>query len=307
MITTFHVVLGLWIFAVGTVVGSFLNVCIYRLAWQQSVIWPASHCPACLRPIAAWDNVPVLSWLALRGECRRCGARIAARYALVEALVGMLFAALFVTDVVHAPFGVLAVDSLLRMGYHQVLVAALVVATFIDYDFQEIPDSVTYPGMLLGLLLGGIVPGIRPDPGTAQTLWGGLWIGVLGWLVGGLLTAGFRLVFTFVFRREAMGAGDVTLMMMIGAFLGWQAAVLTFFLAPFFGIAHATWKLVRLVAKWLRGGKLTTKDRELAFGPYLSMAAVALVLSWPWLWPAWGRSFFQTLLAVGRFILGYGI
>ncbi len=87
----FEFLIGVWLFVLGSVVGSFLNVCIYRIPWQKSVIWPGSHCPKCLHPIAARDNVPILSWLLLRGECRQCATSIAPRYALIELLVGLLF------------------------------------------------------------------------------------------------------------------------------------------------------------------------------------------------------------------------
>ena len=96
----------------------------------------------------------------------------------------------------------------------------------------------------------------------------------------------------------------MTLMAMIGAFLGWQGAALTFFLAPFFGIAHAIWKMARYLLKWLSGGKSSSADREIPFGPYLSMAAVALVLSWPWLWAGWGANFFGQLRMVLLWMLG---
>lgn len=306
MILAAHAALAAWAFAIGAVVGSFLNVCIYRLPWQKSVVWPGSHCPKCLEPIAARDNIPILSWALLRGECRRCGLRIPARYALVEALVGLLFASAYVVDVASAP-GPFPAPGFATMAYHQVLFALLVTATFIDYDFQIIPDEVTVTGMALGLLLGALAPGVRPDPATASTAAGGLWVGLQGLIVGGGLAWGVRLVFGVILRREAMGFGDVTLLAMIGSFLGWRAAVLAFFLAPFFGLAHAGWKLARYLRKWIAGAARSSADRELAFGPYLSMAAVALVLAWPWLWRGWGAGFFATLSAVFWFLLGRDI
>lgn len=304
MIAAYHVLVGLWLFALGAVVGSFLNVCIYRIPWQKSVIWPGSHCPHCLTPIAARDNIPVLSWLALRGECRHCGQPIAPRYALVEALVGLLFVATYLTDVVFAP-GSFSGDLLpyYRMAYHLALIVLLLVATFIDYDYQIIPDAVTLPGMLVGVLFGALVPEIRPEPSTAVDVLGGLGVGLLGWAVGGGLTWSFRVVFTKLLGREAMGFGDVTLMAMVGAFLGWQAAVLTFFMAPFFGLAHAVWKLLVYIQKRLRGAQTSDADREIPFGPYLSMAAVALLLSWPWLWPAWAENLFRSFEQVFWFLV----
>ncbi len=303
MIETFHVLVGLWLFVLGTVVGSFLNVCIYRIPWQKSVIWPGSHCPKCLMPIAAWDNVPILSWLALRGACRRCGLPIAPRYALVELLVGLLFVGVFFADVASGRAGIYGVEPYLRMAYHLLLVSLLVAATFIDYDLQIIPDSVTVPGMLIGLAVGAWFPEVRPEPAQAHTHWEGLKVGLMGLAVGGGLTWTFRAVFSKVFGREAMGFGDVTLMGLIGSILGWQAALLTFFLAPFLGLSHAVWKLARFLGKWLRKAPFSSADRELAFGPYLSMAAVALVLSWPWFWPGWANGFFRNLRQVFWFLV----
>jgi leader peptidase (prepilin peptidase)/N-methyltransferase len=303
MIEAFHLLVGLWLFVLGSVVGSFLNVCIYRIPWQKSVIWPGSHCPKCLNPIAARDNIPIVSWLALRGECRHCGLPISPRYALVELLVGLLFAAVFYTDVAAGRAGILGFEPYARMVYHLVLVCLLVAATFIDYDLQIIPDSVTVPGMVIGLLVGAWLPGVRPEPATAQAHWEGLKVGLVGLGAGAGLTWGFRAVFSKVFGREAMGFGDVTLMGMIGSVLGWQAAVLTFFLAPFFGLAHAGWKAVKFVGKLLRRAPVSGSDRELAFGPYLSMAAVALLLTWNWFWPGVGRAFFENLHNVFWFLV----
>lgn len=300
----FDVLVGLWLFLLGTVVGSFLNVCIYRIPWQKSVIWPGSICFRCLAPIAPYDNIPVLSWFVLRGECRRCGAPFSGRYALVELGVGVLFVAVYLTDVVLDPrAGFRDPLPYARMAYHQLLLAFLLVATFIDYDLQIIPDAVTIPGMLAGLAGGALAPAIRPMPGLAATWLGGLATGLTGLVVGAGMTWGFRVVFSALFRREALGFGDVTLMGLIGSFLGWQAAVLAFFLAPFFGFGHAGWKLVRWLGKVVRGVQSSSTDRELAFGPYLSMAAAALTLAWPWLWPHWGRDFFDQLRMVSWFLL----
>jgi leader peptidase (prepilin peptidase)/N-methyltransferase len=297
--------LGVGLFAIGTVVGSFLNVCIYRLPWQKSVIWPASHCPKCFHAIAAIDNVPILGWLRLAGSCRDCGSRIAVRYPLVEALGGLLFLGLFFTDVAsqQTVWGEIPAAALMIWFYHAILVALLVAATFIDYDFTIIPDEITVTGMVLAIGLGTLFPEIRLEPALRHTHGEALGVGVVGLLVGGGLTEAFRRAGTLALRREAMGFGDVTLMAMIGAFLGWQAAVLTFFIAPFFGLAHALGKLVRYVAKRLSGAQLTSADREIPFGPYLSMAAVALVLSWRWLWPAWAAQLFAAFPVVFWFLL----
>lgn len=303
VIVAFHAMVGLWLFALGAVVGSFLNVCIYRIPWQKSVIWPGSHCPRCHHAIVARDNIPILSWLALRGECRHCGLPIAPRYALVEALVGLLFVATYLTDVVFADTYSRDLIPYYRAAYHLGLIVLLVVATFIDYDLQIIPDEVTVPGMVVGIVVGALIPQVRPEPSTATTMLGGLAVGVVGWLVGGGLTWSFRVVFSKALGREAMGFGDVTLMAMIGAFLGWRAAILTFFVAPFFGLAHAAWKVLRYLQKRLRGLQTSGADREMPFGPYLSMAAVALLLCWPWYWKIWGENFFRSIGQVVRFLV----
>ncbi|MDG3003641.1 prepilin peptidase [Paludisphaera mucosa] len=302
--------LGFGVFCVGTVVGSFLNVCIYRIPWQKSVIWPASHCPRCYGAISTSDNVPIVGWLALRGECRMCGLPISARYPLIEALVGLLFLALYVVDVLLATregFGQIPVSSLAVLAYHALLVALLVAATFIDYDLLIIPDEVTVTGMVLGIALGAAFPWIRPEPAAAATHLGGLGVGILGLLAGAGLTAGVRSSFSFLLRREAMGFGDVTLMAMIGAFLGWQAAVLTFFLFPFFGLAHALWKLTLYVGKRLAGAESSSADREIPAGPYLSMAAAFLLFSWRWLWPLWAKNLFEMLHAIFWWMLGVNV
>jgi leader peptidase (prepilin peptidase)/N-methyltransferase len=306
------VALGLGFFSIGTVVGSFLNVCIYRIPWQKSVIWPSSTCPHCLSAIGAQDNIPIVSWIALRGECRGCAAPISMRYPLVEALVGLLFLGSFVIDVVGGPrvaWGQVAAFQLVAAAYHALFLALLVAATFIDYDLTIIPDEITVTGMILAVAIGTIWPGVRPDlrsgpTGLPVSHLQGFGVGILGLAVGAGLTQAVRKCASFAFRREAMGFGDVTLMGMIGAFMGWQAAVLTFFLAPFFGLGHAGWKLLRFVKKWILGDQLSTADRELPYGPYLSMAAAALFFLWPYLWAGWARGLFDTIYVLFWWMLG---
>lgn len=302
-----HLILGTGIFIIGAVVGSFLNVCIYRIPWQKSVIWPASRCPSCLGTIAATDNLPIVGWLALRGECRRCGARISPRYPLVELLVALLFVGTYIIDVVLTPggrFGNVEPVHFVALAYHLLLVALLVTAAFIDADLTIIPDAVTVTGMVLGLALGTIFPEIRPEPSAATSTLGGLGAGLVGLLAGGGLVWAVRIVAGLAFRREAMGFGDVTLLAMIGAFLGWQAAVMTFFLAPFFGLAPAIGKIIARAGKRLAGRPVVGADNELPFGPYLAMAAVTLMLGWRWIWGGWAKSLFETLFVVSLYLAG---
>jgi leader peptidase (prepilin peptidase)/N-methyltransferase len=299
--------LGFGFFLVGTVVGSFLNVCIYRIPWEKSVIWPSSRCPRCYAAIAARDNIPVVSWLVLRGECRKCGAPISGRYPVIEALVGLLFLGAYLVDVIAGPrgaWGEIPTVQLLAAAYHSLFLALLVAATFIDIDWWEIPDQITITGMILGVVLGAVWPRVRPVPSDAVTQLQGLSVGVLGLVVGGGLTWGFRSVFSAVFRREAMGLGDVMLMGMVGGFLGWQVAVLTYFIAPFLALGHVLWKISKNVKKRLSRTKLSSTDRELPYGPYLSMAAASLFLAWPWLYWFWAQNFFGTLYVIFWWMLG---
>ena len=190
----------------------------------------------------------------MRGECRCCGAPIAVRYPLVEALVGFLFLGVYLVDVIAGPpgdWGQVPVFQLVAAAYHAVFLALLVAATFIDYDLMIIPDQITVTGMVVGVGMGTLWPQVRPAPASWPriTHFQGFWVGVLGLVVGVGLTQFVRKSAGFVLRREAMGFGDVTLMGMIGAFLGWQAAVLTFFLAPFFGIGTRGMEVVEVLEK----------------------------------------------------------
>jgi leader peptidase (prepilin peptidase)/N-methyltransferase len=234
-------------FLFGAVVGSFLNVCIHRIPKGESVVAPASHCPACQTPIRAWDNIPLVSFALLRGRCRACGNPISWRYPLVEALTGTLFA------MTVARFGVTPQAALLLP-----FLSGLVVVSFIDLDHQIIPNVVTLPGIPLGLL-AGLVLGEPP---------------LLDRVMGTLLGAGFLYLVLFyggaLFGQEAMGEGDLNLIALVGAFLGWKAVALTIFLGCLFGSAVG----LALIASRRLG-----RRQHIPFGPFLSLGAV-VALFW---------------------------
>jgi leader peptidase (prepilin peptidase)/N-methyltransferase len=246
----------------GLLVGSFLNVVIVRLPRGESVVHPRSRCTACGERIRWYDNVPVLSYLLLRGRCRRCGTRISPRYALVELVTGAIFA-LLAWNVLSSGDGPMSVSQFLRLGVYLYLTASLVASTFIDLEHQIIPDAITIPGLILAPLLSLAVPSIHPDAATpleafALAILGGL-LGAGGtWLVGALGKVAFR--------KEAMGFGDVKLMGMIGGILGWKGVALAFLIAC---IAGSVIGLVLLAI---------TRNRYLPFAPYLSLGAMVVLL-----------------------------
>ena len=301
MMTLALVLGGIWIFLLGAVVGSFANVCIYRIALEKSIIWPGSHCPRCLTAIAFRDNVPILSWVFLRGKCRTCGLPISVRYPLIEGLAGLLFLAVAYSDLCGYRFSLEGRDFL-RLSYHLLLMSFLLVATFIDFDYFILPDSITLTGMALGLAIGAIAPGIRPAPNEVETAWAGFLVGLTGILVGGGMIWAVRILGRLMTGREAMGFGDVTLMAMIGSFLGWQVLPPTLFLGSILGLIQGAYKLAAWMKKLVLRQKSRSSDRELPFGPYLSMAAVILMLAWPWLWQGPLSRFYTSCAQVARFL-----
>lgn len=239
-----------FVFLFGICIGSFLNVCIYRMGREQSVVRPASRCPHCGKPIRPRDNVPLLSFILLRGRCRDCGKKISARYFLVELLTGLLFLALF------NRFGL----SVHTFAY-AALVSGLIISTFVDFDFRIIPDEVSVGGIALGLLLSVIFPVLQ----NAPTHFLGLFRSLLGVLVGGGILWVLGALGDFLFKKESMGGGDIKLLAMIGAFLGWQTALLVL---PVASVAGA---IVGVVIK------LRTKESLIAFGPYLALGTVICI------------------------------
>ncbi len=294
-----HVVFLVGLAWLGAVVGSFANVCAYRLPFGKSVIWPASHCPRCLTAISGRDNLPVFGWLLLRAECRRCGLPIPSRYVAMEIVTGCLFALVHVSIVAErgwkSPIDMIYAARLL-LGVS--LVTFLIIATVMDYDWMIITDSVTIPGMISGLLLGTILPGSRPVPMSADTPLNGFLVGFGGIVAGFAVVVIVRYVGGIIAGREAMGLGDATLLGVIGAHLGWKATIITFFMAPFFGLTLEFWKVVRRLRDLLTGRQSAQNIKEMPFGPYLSMAAIVTLLTWPLLWKYWAAELFEAIRVV---------
>ncbi len=241
----------LWAAGLGLVVGSFLNVVIHRLPKDESIVVPRSHCPACRAPIRVRDNIPIVSFLLLAGRCRACGHPIAWRYPVVEGLTGLLFA---MTVVQFGPT--------LQAAFLLTFLCGLVVVSFIDLDHQIIPNIITLPGIPLGLA-GGLLLGHPP---------------LLDRLIGALAGAGFLYLVLFyggvLYGQEAMGEGDLNLIAMVGAFLGWKAVVITILVGCLVGSAVG----LSLIALRRLG-----RRQHIPFGPFLSLGAVVALFRGDWL------------------------
>ena len=244
---------------VGLLVGSFLNVCIYRLPRRESIVWPASRCTACGRGLAWFENVPVVSWLLLRGRCRTCGAPISPMYPIVELTTAFVFAG---GVIVYGPSALSAV----RLAF----ACALIVLFAIDLRHRILPDVITLPGIVAGFAASWFLP-----PGWISSL-----IGIAGG--GGILLA-IAEVYYRVRGQEGLGMGDVKMLAMIGAFLGWPLMVLTLVFASFAGSIVG----VALIASG-RGNL----QAALPFGTFLAVGAlVAAVAGDPIL--AWYLAFYR--------------
>jgi leader peptidase (prepilin peptidase) / N-methyltransferase len=229
----------------GLLVGSFLNVCIYRLPRRESVAWPASHCPSCRRALAWYENVPLVSWLALRGRCRTCRTPISIQYPIVEAATGVLFGASYFW---YGPTALGVVRTLFG--------CAMIVLFVIDLHHRILPNVITVPGTVIGLALSLFLP-----PGWVSSL--------IGVVMGGGLLLAMGEGYYRLRGVEGLGMGDVKMLAMIGAFLGWQLALVTLLLASFGGAVLG----VALLAT--RRGSM---QAALPFGTFLAVgAAIAAV------------------------------
>ena len=263
------------VFLFGSVIGSFLNVVIYRLPRGGSLLSPPSHCPFCAEPIRWYDNIPIVSYLLLAGRCRHCGGRISPRYAIVEALTGALFCYILYRESLDS-----AGLSYGRLFAYAMLASALLASTAIDLKRQIIPDEVTLPGIALGPIFAVVFPSVldrgipslilsmlREHVGlTLQGRWLALTASILGLAAGAAIVYATGVIGKALFRKEAMGQGDVKFMAMVGGFLGLESVVLAFLLACVLGAVIGLILLIR------------RRQTRIPFGPYLSVGTLVLML-----------------------------
>ena len=255
----------------GAMIGSFLNVVIHRLPREQSIVFPNSTCPRCRASIKAYDNIPVLSFLILRGQCRSCGARISPRYPAVEALTALLFAVVTWHDGVS-----------FALPFDLAFTASIVALLFIDAEHMILPNAITYPGILFALITRVVVPYVT-GPSHFDDLPGlitnfppsyPVWlVSLIGAAIGALAGGGSLWLMGFLWEKlrgvEAMGFGDVKMMFMVGAFLGWRLTILTILIGAFSG------SLAGIAVMLKRGRNL---QMMLPFGIFLGIGSIVSLL-----------------------------
>jgi len=246
----------LWVFLLGAAIGSFLNVCILRLPRGKSLVRPGSHCPQCEKPIRFYDNIPLLSYLILRGRCRSCQGRISPRYFIVEMLTALLSVAIV------RNFG-----PGLESAVYLVFFCALLVIIFIDLDTFSIPDLITLPGMVAGLAASFVLPSM----GIVKSL--------AGLAAGGGILFAVAFGYQILRKREGIGGGDIKLLAMIGSFVGMPGVIFTLFTSSLVGALAG----LLLMARDKSGGATM-----IPYGPFLSLGAMGYVF--------WGPTLIQWYL-----------
>lgn len=248
----------IFIFVFGLIIGSFLNVVIHRLPLHQSLVYPASHCPYCNAKIKPYDNIPVLSYILLLGKCRLCSKRISLRYPAVELITGTIAALLYIK---YGP----GID----MAVLFVLSASLIAITFIDIDHRIIPNAISYPGIAAGFISSFFTHVNNPVSS------------VIGMLAG----SGILFIVAYLYEKatgvEGMGMGDVKLMAMLGAFLGWHAGVFIIIISSLIGSISG-------IGLMVLAGK--TRKYAIPYGPFISLAAIVYMF--------YGRSLIELYLKV---------
>ena len=263
-------------FLFGSVFGSFLNVCIYRLPKDESLLWPPSHCPKCFQPVGRW-NIPILGYFLLGGRCHECGEKFSMQYPLVEFLTAAILCFFYYRLVMElrAPVPLFLAYAALAM--------ILVVASFVDLEWKIIPRRLTIFGIVIALLVSAAYPrmhalyvGYHPGGGrVSETLsrWlaklppvDGVLASLAGMVAGAVVILVVRFLGTKVFRREAMGLGDAKLLAVVGGFLGWRAVPVVFLVASLVGAVVGLLSYFR------------TRNREIPLGPFLSLGTLVVML-----------------------------
>ena len=233
-------------FLFGSMVGSFLNVCILRLPKGESIVFPSSHCTSCNKAIAWFDNIPVLSFLALGAKCRNCHAKISWQYPLIEMVTALLFV------IFYRSFG------LTPKGFLYLYLALMLLAqSVIDMRYKIIPDSLTLPAIVAALTLSAFFPGIHSQGSHLS----GFLSSLMGVLLGGGFLYAAGTIAEWVLKKEAMGGGDVKLLAAIGGVIGWRGVLWTIFVSSLIGTAGG------LYLRFTKGEEL------IPFGPYLALGA----------------------------------
>jgi len=255
-------IVGAFAGILGAIIGSFLNVVIHRIPREQSIVFPNSACPSCREPLRAYDNIPILSFLVLRGRCRFCRNPISIRYPIVELLTALLFVAVALRDGISP-----------ALPFDLAFVAAMTALVFIDAEHMILPNVITYPGIIFAVLTRIALPYLAgPEqfddlPGLLSSfpqlpLWS---VSLIGAAIGALVGGGSLWLMGFIWEKlrgvEAMGLGDVKMMFMVGAFLGWRLAVLTIFFGVFSG------SIAGVAVMMKRGGR--NLQMMLPFGIFL--------------------------------------
>ena len=238
-----------FIFIFGICIGSFLNVCIYRLPESKSIVEARSACPDCGALIRFYDNIPIFSYIALRAKCRHCGAHISLRYPVIEFISGIFAVGVFLK------FGI-SVEALIYYTF----IAALLVITFIDIDHQIIPDVISLPGIPIFFAASFALPNMTFVDSILGILIGGGSLYLVAWL------------YHLITRKEGMGGGDIKLLAMMGAIIGWKGVLFTIFTASAVGTLAG-------LAVILKSGK--TMKLKIPFGPFLAIGAIAFIFFGP--------------------------
>lgn len=242
----YYVLTDVLIFILGLIVGSFSNVCIYRIPRNESIIYPASHCPKCRSNISPKDNIPLLSYVLLKGRCRNCKSKISIQYPIVELITGLIYLLIYLI------YG-FSIQTLIYI----VLASALIIVAFIDLNEQIVPDVISLPGIVIGLIISFFVPYISFINSG------------LGVVAGGGIILIIGLVGSVIFKKEAMGGGDVKLAAMIGAFLGWRYIVISLFLGFFLGALAGIFLII---------SKIKSREDVVPFGPFIVLGSFITLL-----------------------------